>query len=97
MLKNQLAEGVDLVQQKHHIATLIPEPLKEFIDTDDEITELQYPVIDYPQKVKSINLDKTAEVKDKLTGIKGQYLIFESGNVLNVRKHTGYEVNIQSV
>jgi hypothetical protein len=44
--------------------------------------------------VSSFNLDKTAQVEGKLIGIKGQYLIFDTG-VLNVRSHSGYEVSIE--
>jgi hypothetical protein len=45
----------------------------------------------YPEKVKSFNLDKNAEISGQLQGIKGQYLIFDSG-VINVRKFAGYQV-----
>jgi hypothetical protein len=27
-------------------------------------------------------------------GVKGQYLLFEGGEVLNIRKHTGYFVTL---
>lgn len=50
-----------------------------------------YPVINYPEKVVSHNLDKTGEASGMLMGIKGQYLIFDTG-VMNVRKYTGYEL-----
>jgi hypothetical protein len=46
--------------------------------------------------VASINLEKVPEIKSKLLGIKGQYLIFEAG-VLNVRAHSGYEVTIEDL
>ena len=34
---------------------------------------IRYPVIQYPEKVKSINLDKTPEFTGQLLGIKAQY------------------------
>jgi hypothetical protein len=52
-----------------------------------------YPVLTYPSKVKSLNLDREAEVGGRLVGIKGQYLIFDSG-VINLRKYTGYRVEL---
>ncbi len=52
---------------------------------------IDFPVHVAPQKVKSFNFDKTNEVSGILQGIKGQYLIFDSG-VINVRKFSGYEV-----
>ena len=48
-----------------------------------------------PEKVKSLNFDKTPEISGTLQGIKGQYLILDSG-VLNVRKFTGYQIGIET-
>ena len=59
--------------------------------TDAEVVDIQYPVLRYPEKVKSFNLDKTPVVEGQLQGIKGQYLIFDTG-VINIRKFTGYQV-----
>ncbi len=54
---------------------------------------IQYPVIEYPLKIKSFSLDKSSEITGVLHGIKGQYLIFDSG-VINIRKFGGYVVDI---
>jgi hypothetical protein len=48
-----------------------------------------YPVLTYPSKVRSLGFDRTPRIDGVLQGIKGQYLILDSG-VLNLRKHTGY-------
>lgn len=53
--------------------------------------ELEYRVLEHPNMVTSLSLDKTPEIRGTLLGIKGQYLILDSG-VLNVRKFTGYQV-----
>ncbi len=53
--------------------------------------EISYPVTRYPDKVVSLNFDKTPEISGQLLGIKGQYLILDMG-VLNIRKFTGYEI-----
>lgn len=63
----------------------------EFI-TDENTVNIEYPVLEYPTKVSSLNFDKTPEVSGTLMGIKGQYLIFDTG-VINMRKFTGYEVS----
>jgi hypothetical protein len=68
----------------------------EFTLLDEAPLKFQYPVNRYPEKVTSFNLDKQAEVTGTLIGIKGQYLIFDTG-VLNVRSHTGYEVTLEEV
>lgn len=60
------------------------------------ITEIQYPVTVYPEKIKSLNLDKTPEIQSVLKGIKGQYLIFEAG-VINMRKYAGYQLSIEDL
>ncbi len=56
-------------------------------------TEISYPVVNWPEKVTSINAEKTPEVSGVLQGIKGQYLILDTG-VINMRKYTGYEVTV---
>ncbi|MDH4466796.1 MAG: DUF2797 domain-containing protein [Bacteriovoracaceae bacterium] len=58
------------------------------------IININYPVENYPTKIKSFTLDEKNEVSGALLGIKGQYLIFETG-VLNVRKFQGYEVDLE--
>lgn len=59
--------------------------------SSEQVVNISYPVADYPEKVKSLNFDKTAEIEGVLQGIKGQYLILDTG-VLNIRKFTGYQV-----
>ena len=58
---------------------------------NEAITVIDYPVLEYPTKVSSLNFDKTPLIEATLKGIKGQYLITDLG-VLNIRKFAGYEV-----
>ena len=67
------------------VELLDKEPPREFV----------YPVERYPEKIKSHNLDKTPIIRGKLQGIKGQYLILDTG-VINIRKYTGYELKIRA-
>ena len=62
---------------------------------EEDSRSFTYPVLEYPTKVKSRNFEKTPEIEGTLLGIKGQYLIFDTG-VLNVRKFGGYEVRFES-
>ena len=63
-------------------------------DTEAEpVKVIHYPVAEYPLKVKSLNLDKQPVVSGRLTGIKGQYLMF-GDQVFNVRKFSGYQVQL---
>tara|TARA_Y100000590_G_scaffold468874_1_gene653605 strand:+ start:1113 stop:1910 length:798 start_codon:yes stop_codon:yes gene_type:complete len=95
MLKNQLIDGVDLLVEKNKMLNHLPDELKIYVSKRDDITEINYPVNDYPDKVKSLSFDKINEIKGKLWGIKGQYLIFDNGNVLNIRKHNGYGITLE--
>jgi hypothetical protein len=61
-----------------------------------EQTHIEYPVQVYPEKVKSFNLDKTPQVGGTLMGIKGQYLIFDTG-VINMRKYGGYHLSLSLI
>jgi hypothetical protein len=61
---------------------------------DEVQVEINYPVDQYPEKIKSLNFDKQAKVEGVLLGIKGQYLIFDTG-VLNIRKFSGYNITLQ--
>lgn len=62
---------------------------------DQSETRIDYPVLEYPQKVKSLTLDKIPEIRGRLLGIKGQYLILDSG-VVNIRRHAGYRVQFSA-
>lgn len=95
MLKNELMQGVNLAEEKKKAKEFLPDELKKYYSEDNSVTEINYPVISYPAKVKSIDFEKQNLLSGKLNGIKGQYLIFEDGNVLNVRKHSGYVVTIE--
>lgn len=94
MLKNELDESADLEEAKQNAWEYLGPELQEYIIDDDEITEIQYPVLSYPVKVKSIGFDKVETIEGKLTGIKGQYLIFDNLNVINIRKHNGYRIKL---
>lgn len=63
---------------------------------DEAQQQIEYPVTTYPVKVASLSFDKNAVVAGRLDGIKGQYLIFDSG-VINIRKFGGYLVEFAEV
>ena len=96
MLKNQLIEGVDLTVAKKDMIAHLPSDLQNYISEENDITEINYPVNEYPEKVKSLSFDKLEEITGRLWGVKGQYLIFDDGTVLNMRKHTGYMVELET-
>lgn len=94
MLTNSL-EHIDLVEERLKLENLIPAEVKEYFSLEkNDLYEMHYPVLQYPTKVSSLNLDKTPGFQGTLTGIKGQYLLFEDGTVFNIRGSEGYEVSI---
>ena len=94
MLQNEIDENIDLIEEKWQTVEQLPSDLQTFISENDVITELTYPVITYPKSVQVLNLDKTPLIKGRLNGIKGQYLLFENDLAINIRRHTGYDIQL---
>lgn len=94
MLKNQINPDVNLLELKKEMTQNLSPELRKYV-VDSELQDLSYPVLEYPEKVKSLSFDKLTVVEGILTGIKGQYLMFDYLNVLNVRKHQGYVVSLE--
>lgn len=93
MLKNEIQDE-DLVAWREQLRSHIPsEAQKYFIENNTE-TSLEFPVEQYPSKVKSLNLAKESSYEGVLKGVKGQYLIFEDDTVFNVRANEGLYVGI---
>lgn len=88
--QESLHEVKDLLKEK-----LAPE-LAEHITGDEALLEIQYPVLKHPSKVTSVGFDKMPEIQGVLSGIKGQYLMFEDGRVLNIRNHAGYQITFNA-
>lgn len=94
MLKNDIDESIDLAETKWEIEEQLPSDITDYFTEDEEVEQMNFPVIEYPTKVKSIKLDKVPSFTKKLMGVKGQYLIFSDDTVINLRSHTGYEIII---
>lgn len=56
---------------------------------------IEYPILEYPEKISSLNFDKDPIVEGILIGIKGQYLIFDTG-VINMRRFGGYDLELSA-
>ncbi len=102
MLKGE-AEPVDLEQLREQLMATCELEIAELQNAhglqavtvleEEAETRINYPMLEYPTKVSSFNLDKTATAGGTLLGIKGQYLIFDAG-VINVRKYGGYQLSL---
>ncbi len=94
MLTNNV-DDEDLVEWRNKLKQFIPSEASDYYIENNTETHLQFPVLQYPEKVKSLNLDKTPNYTGILKGIKGQYLIFEDNTVFNVRSNEGYYVGLR--
>jgi len=93
MLKNDI-EDENLVEWRERLKSYIPNEAKDYFIESNTETNLEFPVLKYPEKPKSLNIQKEQQYSGKLVGIKGQYLIFEDDTVFNVRANEGLVVNI---
>lgn len=94
MLKNDVDPSIDLEEEKQKAWEYLDPDLQQYVIDDDDITTIEYPVLFYPEKVKSMSFDKIETIQGRLTGIKGQYLIFDNLGVINIRSHTGYKISL---
>lgn len=99
LLKEEAPE-LDLMMLRDELLQLVGDELKALqaqfpgeiqLLPEESLREFRYPVQEYPTKVKAFNLDNDPAVSGKLMGIKGQYLILDTG-VINIRKYGGYEI-----
>ncbi|GHD12198.1 hypothetical protein GCM10007052_12760 [Halioglobus japonicus] len=105
MLKGD-AEPVDLEQRRQALMSACGDELAALQERfglqaitpleGAEETRIRYPVLEHPTKVKSFNLDKAPLIEGTLQGIKGQYLIFDTG-VINMRKYAGYHLEVAKI
>jgi len=94
MLQNDI-EDENLVEWQQKLRRYIPEEVQEYFIENNKETELHFPVHQYPEKPKNLNLVKEKNYTGKLVGIKGQYLIFEDQTVFNVRANEGLVVDLK--
>ncbi len=102
MLKNQV-EPLDMLEARNNLLELCALELDALKDQlggeavtplkEAQPIDIEYPVLQYPTKVSSLNFDKNPTVEGALLGIKGQYLILDVG-VINIRKFAAYEVEV---
>ena len=104
MLKSK-AEPVDLAAKRDELIKICSAELAEISQRfglqafelllNEPVVDIHFPVDSYPVKVKSFNLDKNPDIFGVLHGIKGQYLLLDTG-VINIRKFSGYELEFSA-
>ena len=103
-LLKQDALDLDLAAKRDELFEICHEEIEELqahyglqavsLVYDGEVNGFKFPVTEYPTKVVSFNLDKNPVAEGILKGIKGQYLILDTG-VINLRKYTSYNVSVE--
>ena len=93
MLKNDI-EDENLGDWRERLKGFIPDEAKDYYIPSNTETNLEFPVIKYPEKPSSLNLKKAINYSGTLVGIKGQYLIFDDQTVFNIRANEGLVVSL---
>ncbi|HIL23501.1 MAG TPA: DUF2797 domain-containing protein [Alcanivorax sp.] len=78
-------DGIMSLQKEYGLQAIQP--------VQAEVTDIRYPVLEYSAKPQSANLDKDPVLEGTLLGIKGQYLLLDTG-VINIRKYTAYTLSV---
>ena len=94
MLLEKFPTDVNLINEKHNLLTLLPSELQQYYIDEDLLNTFLYQVKYYPYITKVINLPGDEMVEGVLSGIKGQYLLFEHGAAMNMRSQTGVEIEL---
>jgi hypothetical protein len=104
MLKGKI-ETMDLKERRDELLLKTRDEIEELTQQfglqaispmEAEAINIEYPVLQYPEKIKSINLDKEQEFSGVLQGIKGQYWLLDGDRVINMRKYTGYDLSFSA-
>ncbi len=97
--RKMLINAVDhtsLEETRDTFGSFLPAELAQYLRTDFDVLPLTYPVLEYPAAIKSIKLESGSESQGRLTGIRGQYLYWDADRVMNIRKYSGFEVDVQA-
>jgi hypothetical protein len=85
-------DPIDMSALREEMWEYIPEIVPWQPSQEAEVV-LEYPIVRVADKLSALSLEKQREFSGELTGIKGQYLLFEN-KVLNVRSHSGFVVEL---
>jgi hypothetical protein len=98
MITNESLPDINLPAEKRNAADKLPVELKQYVfSDDDQVFGVNYPVLVWPENPIQFNFDKNLVVEGVLKGVRGQYLLFDNQNVLNIRRFSGYHVELSSL
>ena len=70
----------------------LPSEFEQYLIPNPSEAYFNYPLDLQNEVLNTINLDVEKQFEKYLMGIKGQYLIFNDGTAINIRKYAGYMV-----
>lgn len=95
MLKG-VDEPIDLdILYTTTVKGFIPSIWSDYLAHAEPVRTITYPVRHYPTQIKSLKLEATPDISGTVLGIRGQYLLLDNNRVLNIRNHSGIEVDIE--
>lgn len=95
LLAEAEAHADALLAAREQALALVDPGLRAYMLEDEPLVRLAYPLRNVPPKLVAVQMDKLPEIRGKLQGVKGQYLVWSDGRVLNVRNHIGYHVVVE--
>lgn len=87
-----IPDSDNIAEVRDMLISFLPAELKQYALPEEPVREFCYPIDSYPAKISTIRLEDVRSIRATLTGIRGQYLYFDGGNVINLRKYSGYRV-----
>lgn len=94
MLTRHNVDEAQIRAMQTQLPELLEPELQQYLLHTTQMHTISYPGRLYEGKIQSCNLDKTPNIQDELIGIKGQYLVFAGGHVINIRKYGGYNIEL---
>lgn len=89
---------VELESEREKAFEKLPVESSEMAKSNNFSTfKINYPVLKYPVKPKSLNIIKEKSFTNELVGIKGQYLIFKDETVFNIRSNEGVVISLNII
>lgn len=89
---------VELENEREKAFEKLPVESSEMAKSNNFSTfKINYPVLKYPVKPKSLNIIKEKSFTNELVGIKGQYLIFKDETVFNIRSNEGVVISLNII
>jgi hypothetical protein len=94
MLRGETAQ-TSLLEVRERLLPQIPDEYRAYLLPSEPVLYLNYPVQQVPERIAAHDLEK-APAEGRLLGIKGSYLILDTG-VLNVPKFAGFKVRLETL